>query len=658
MTHARFMLWATGILACLVPATAHAVDCFVDSVAGDDTKSALAEADAIKTLAKIPSTCTTVKFKRGSVFNLPAGSKNYAVNLTGSRIKVLTNYGGPGQPLPQFLKPHQTSSGAVFSSFSQITLDGLYISGSRSDAAMSNLADGICIMIGGGTAAQPSEVKNCEITLCDIGMMTSGEYVQVHDNYVHDLSISVDAAPGVDPNAVGGAEGIFVNTSHVRVHHNRFVNCSTAAQWVSNTNGGGVRCDGGATEVSIPNGKNGAPGEITDVEIDHNFSYNSCGFFEVASMFQSSTPYVKGHFTNSVFHDNVMVDSGWISLLQVNNSKLINVRWENNTIVHHDLGTTKAADGTTINLNDFGSSAIQAIAFNSTSSGVTGGGEISAGDIYWTNNLWYFDPKVKPYNLIDQVHRGSDTLLANITVTGDTVVTTDPGFKDVTSKSDPAAYDLVKGSLAIDRGVTDTSIATFVTTDFLGRLRPAGAAYDLGAFEFDAAWSGGAGGTGGTTGAAGTGDTTGAAGTGGTTGAAGTGGTTGAGGSTRANTTTDPKGTGGTPVTPTSAGSGGATVGTGGAGSGTTSIEGRAKSGCSCHIVPAAAPSPLWLGLLAFALLAARRPYRRRPPALEVAAPPGRPHLAPTAGAGRPRPPTNRFQSPPHEGMTFYLPAG
>jgi hypothetical protein len=77
-----------------------------------------------------------------------------------------------------------------------------------------------------------------------------------------------------------------------------------------------------------------------------------------------------------VFYDNVMIDSGWISLLQINNTKLSNVRWENNTIVHHDLGTD--ADG--VDLNDFQSSRIVAIPFNDTSSGVTGGGEISQGD--------------------------------------------------------------------------------------------------------------------------------------------------------------------------------------------------------------------------------------------------------------------------------------
>ncbi|HEY5961795.1 MAG TPA: choice-of-anchor Q domain-containing protein, partial [Polyangiaceae bacterium] len=465
-------------------ATAFAADCFVDSVDGNDSSNGSSEASAWKSLSKIASSCTTVKFKRGSEFNIAAGSNNYAVKLSGTQIKVLTNYGDASKPLPQFIKPHQAGSGAVFSSFSQITIDGLAMSGSRSDAQMSNLADGICIMIGGGTATQPSVVKNCEISLCDIGMMTSGDYVEVANNYVHDLSISVDAAPGVDPNAVGGAEGIFVNSSHVRVHHNRFINCSTAAQWVTNTNGGGVRCDGGATEVTVPNGKNGAAGEITDVEIDHNFSYNSCGFFEVSSMFQNATPYVKGKFTNSVFHDNVMVDSGWISLLQINNTRLTNVRWENNTIVHHDMGTSKAADGSTINLNDFGSSAIQAIAFNSTSSGATGGGELSQGDVYWTNNLWYFDSKVKPYNLIDSTHAGSDQFLKNIVVTGDVVVTTDPGFVDITSRSDPRAYDLKAGSIAIDKGVTDSSISTHIKTDFADRTRPAGAAYDLGAFEF------------------------------------------------------------------------------------------------------------------------------------------------------------------------------
>jgi hypothetical protein len=477
MKSSRFTVFSSTLFAVLgQSAAAFAADCYVDSVGGSDTNNGSSETSAVKSIAKIPSSCTVIKFKRGSEFKIASGTKNLgiaALSSYSSSVTSITNYGDASQPLPKFVKDHVDGSGGMIQSFGAISIDGLYLAGSKSANSMGQLADGIGVMLGAN-----SVLKNSEITLCDIGIMTSGDNVKVLNNYVHDLSISVDAAPGVDPNAVGGAEGIFVNSSHVEVAYNRFVNCSTAAQWVSNTNGGGVRCDGGATEVTVP-----YAGEVTDVNIHHNFSYNSCGFFEVSSMFQSSGSsgaYVKGKFTNSVFHDNVMIDSGWISLLQVNNTRLINVRWENNTIVHHDMGTTAGADGSTINLNDFGSSAIQAIAFNTTSSGVTGGGEISPGDIFWTNNLWYFDPKVKPYNLVDPTHKGSDALLANITVTGDVVVTTNPGFKDITSKSDPAAYDLVSGSLAIDKG---TNIAE-ITSDFLNRPRPAGAALDLGAFEY------------------------------------------------------------------------------------------------------------------------------------------------------------------------------
>jgi len=96
--------------------------------------------------------------------------------------------------------------------------------------------------------------------------------------------------------------------------------------------------------------------------------------------------------------------------LQINNTKLTNVRWENNTIVHHFLPTTTGANGQSVDLNDFGSSYLQVIAFNSTSSGVTGGGELSPGDVYWTNNLWYFDSQIFakfPASGVDATHASS-----------------------------------------------------------------------------------------------------------------------------------------------------------------------------------------------------------------------------------------------------------
>ncbi|HMA93663.1 MAG TPA: choice-of-anchor Q domain-containing protein, partial [Polyangiaceae bacterium] len=454
---------------------------YVDGSDGKDTNDGLTEATPVQSPTKVPASCTVVKFKRGSAFKLAKGVKNLGIpSMNGYTTKVttLTNYGDASAPLPKFEKDHVDGSGSLVDAMSQLTIDGLYLSGSKSANDMGQLGDGIGVRLMGAG----SKLINSEITLCDIGVMTSADNIQVLNNYIHDLSISVDAPPGVDPNAVGGAEGIFVNSSHVEVAYNRFVNCSTAAQWVTNTNGGGVRCDGGATEVTVPNGKNGAAGVVTDVRIHHNFSYNSCGFFEVSSMFQQgSTDYVKGEFTDSIFHDNVMVDSGWISLLQINNTKLKNVTWANNTIVHHDRGTITDADGTKINLNDYGSSAIQVIAFNSTSSGATGGGEISPGDIYWKNNLWYFDPKVKPYSAHSATTTSSDQFIKNIVVTGDKIFTTDPGFLDITSTTDPTAYDLKSTATdVIDQGADVEGI----TSDFRDRPRPAGASFDLGAFEY------------------------------------------------------------------------------------------------------------------------------------------------------------------------------
>jgi MYXO-CTERM domain-containing protein len=456
------------------------VTCYVDSVGGSDSNDGKSESTPLLSPSKASSACTIVKFKRGSEFKLDKGVKNLGLTSINS-IKTLTNYGDESQPLPRFVKDHVDGSGGMIQAFSAITVDGLYLAGSKSGNAMSQLADGIGVMLGAN-----SKLINSEITLCDIGAMTSGENVQVMYNYIHDLSISVDAPPGVDPNQVGGAEGIFVNSSHVEVAYNRFINCSTAAAWVSDTNGGGIRCDGGATEVTVPLDKSGGGGEVTDVRIHHNFSYNSCGFFEVSTMPQSGATYVKGKFTNSIFHDNVMVDSGWISLLQINNTRLTNVTWANNTIVHHYLGTTTDSSGTSIDLNDFGSSYIQAIPFNSTSSGVTGGGELEQGDVYWTNNIWYFDQKIVDkykgaLSPVDATHASTDQFLKNVIVKGDKFFSADPGFVDVTSTSDPKAYDIPKSATdIIDQGVSLADI----TSDFVDRPRPAGAALDLGAFEY------------------------------------------------------------------------------------------------------------------------------------------------------------------------------
>ena len=93
-----------------------------------------------------------------------------------------------------------------------------------------------------------------------------------------------------------------------------------------------TRVGSGAPEVTV--GKEGA--ELTRGKIHHNYSYSSCGFFEVSSLFSPdpSKP-VRGKFTNSSFYNNVAIDNGWLHLLQVASTDVHNIRWENHTVVQH-----------------------------------------------------------------------------------------------------------------------------------------------------------------------------------------------------------------------------------------------------------------------------------------------------------------------------------
>jgi len=417
-------------------AQALAVDCFVDSVGGDDANTGLSEDQAVKTqaaLAKLKN-CTTAKYKRGSDFN----EKVTVI----SSVKTYTNYGDCSDPLPRFHVARSPNNGSMFSAYSGgVTIDGLHLSGSMSDESMSNLMNGVCVMIGSN-----SKLLNSEITNCDIGVMLMGSGSLVQGNYIHDLFVSVDAAPGVDPNAVGGAEGIFINGSNNEVAYNSFVRCSNTAEWT------GGNCDGGATEVAA-----GAGATVTGVKVHHNFSYQSCGFFEVSSGFGSS----KGTFADSEFYNNVAIDSGWLMLLQVNNTNLSNIRWENNTIVHRKA--TGINPGMLVTV------------FTGTSSGTTGG-TLSPDSVFLTNNYFV----LHGFAAQDYVM----ALDSNLVIDNSPIIKTstqDAGFVNI--EGDKAAdFDLVAGSPAIDVGSMTTR-----ALDFLNRTAPAGAAMDIGAFEYAAA---------------------------------------------------------------------------------------------------------------------------------------------------------------------------
>jgi hypothetical protein len=261
---------------------------------------------------------------------------------------------------------------------------------------------------------------------------------------------------------VGGAEGIFINGSNNEVAYNAFINCSSTAAWT------GGSCDGGATEVTV-----GAGATLSGVKVHHNFSYNSCGFFEVSSGVQNN---VGGTFADSEFFDNVSIDSGWLMLLQVNNTTLSNIKWENNTIVQHK-GSANAGMLVTV--------------FTGTSSGVSGGA-LNKGTVFLTNNFIILDG----FTQQDYV-MGLD---ANLEQLNNRIVKSpaeNPGVVNVAGTA-PADFDLVSGSPAIDQGAS-----TDHTLDYLNRVVPdPSGKTDIGAFEYNATPSTSAGGAMGLGGAA------------------------------------------------------------------------------------------------------------------------------------------------------------
>jgi hypothetical protein len=138
-------LVGAGLLALALPASlAHAqtaVDCYFDSVAGDNGKSGLSEAEARQDYAQVPSTCTVAKYKRGSVWNLASGDTLYPPKKAGgtggatSKIKTLTNYGDESLPLPKFVKQREWNNGGMVSAMQGgLTIDGIYMAGAMSDA--------------------------------------------------------------------------------------------------------------------------------------------------------------------------------------------------------------------------------------------------------------------------------------------------------------------------------------------------------------------------------------------------------------------------------------------------------------------------------------------------------------------------------------------
>jgi hypothetical protein len=154
----------------------------VDTQNKDDSNDGLSEASPVKSQSAVDSSCTVVRFKRGSVFNEKLGVPTFFNNLDyGQNVKVYTNFGPKSDPLPHFIVSSEPGRGPVVLTFSPLTIDGLYFSGARGDNTMEHDfdfdTDGITKDIVGGIGAflgAATTFINNEIDDCDIGIMVGG----------------------------------------------------------------------------------------------------------------------------------------------------------------------------------------------------------------------------------------------------------------------------------------------------------------------------------------------------------------------------------------------------------------------------------------------------------------------------------------------------
>jgi MYXO-CTERM domain-containing protein len=448
--------------------SAYAADCYADSVNGKDSNDGKSTSTPVRTQGAIPSGCTTIRYARGSQFNEAVKIINGATTYA--------NYGDPANPLPDFKLPKGSAS-SVFQTFNpNITLDGLKLEGAHNPSgSLSGLGSGggICVYLLGNN----STIENSEVTDCDFGIMLSGTGGLATHNYVHDVNgQAVDGEAGIDPNAVGGAKGIYVMASSCEVSYNTIVNCVSFPQWTGASGSSKGGCDGGATEIAV--GQSG--GTLTGYKNHHNFAYNTCGFFQASTVAGTSG---SGTFSNSEFYYNVMIDTAWMILAQVNNTNFVNMKWSNNTVVQHKGAGPVADQGMLMEM------------WNGYSSGVTGG-STPANQIFLTNNLMILEGVNDVYDFNASFSGGSLAVNTNVVMTTNILLnntSVNPGFiklGDGMTSPNPADFDLTSDTISLGGGNPTISGGTAIpgqTVDFLNRAVPSASTgkTDIGAFQLD-----------------------------------------------------------------------------------------------------------------------------------------------------------------------------
>jgi len=252
-----------------------------------------------------------VKYKRGQPLQSSGWDMVYPAKLAAadagtsygtSKINTLTNYGDASLPQPKFIKQRQFGSGGMISAYQgNLTIGRALLFGQREFCANVNRVSGY--RHHGG---QQHQDLNNEITESDIGMMISGTGCSDSGQLRPRFACGGGCPAGVDPNLVGGAEGIFVNASNNEVAYNT---SSTAA----------ITRSGPAEIATVaqprwPCRRVGVRGWPQD---HHNFGLQQLWLLRgvehgraggVGAGSRTRAPLRQGTFSNSTFLDNGHID--------------------------------------------------------------------------------------------------------------------------------------------------------------------------------------------------------------------------------------------------------------------------------------------------------------------------------------------------------------
>jgi hypothetical protein len=235
---------------------AHATSYFVDSVAGNDTRTGLSDATSWQSLSKVNS----FAFNPGDVVNFKRGG-TWTGTLTISRSGVSGNpivfqdYGSGNAPLIRRASSPETGglTRTVVINGSWIVLQNFLITNAHEA--------GIFL----GTAANRNVIRNNEITATGYGVATYGQFNLVTQNHVHDVHMIITNAGGGNYGA-----GCFffqqAGSGGNELSYNRAINCRAPDPFFG--------INGKFVEI-FNNGDN--------LYVHHNYAENAGAFFEAGA---------------------------------------------------------------------------------------------------------------------------------------------------------------------------------------------------------------------------------------------------------------------------------------------------------------------------------------------------------------------------------------